>query len=91
MATRRGRLAWFMLLTLVLILGLSCFAFARAHDCANEGACPVCLFLKGSVKLAALALLVLSGAITVLHFQLDVSEAILPSLSLITRKIRMNN
>lgn len=91
MYLRHRRFAWFMLCTLVVILGLICFASAHEHRCPNEGACPICLYLNSGSKLSALMLSSLFSVSVVFHFQWDVPNFVLPSVSLITQKIQMNN
>ena len=91
MNTRRRGLAWFMLLTLVFILGLTCFASAHAHNCLNESVCPICLYLNSGSRLAVLTLSLLFATLIVSSFQQNVSDPTLTAISLVIYKIRMNN
>lgn len=91
MAARRGKLALALLAALVLILGLTCVASAHAHSCPDDGVCPICQFLNGGMKLAALALVIALAIPVAILFQPSAFVAAPLSISLVRSKIRMND
>ena len=95
MAVRRRRMAWALLLILLIGLGWACFASAIGHDCAGEiSACPLCLYLSGKLHQALLPLLL--AVLVAQGFALLVYRLALPArhsfyLSFVFPGVHMND